>query len=596
MASGAAPGSATALTPGNISIGEISIRGGESPRSGPRPDPARLAAAAGGDQAQPAAAAPGRHSAQPLGGVRAIQTNTPRSALPGRAGRPRSPPPADRHRHRVRPGGEIAGGEGPGPPRPPRGPGHGHARRARPPGTQPAAQDGVPGGPAPPPRRGPSPGPGGRRRGPGAAGRGGPVRSLRRVLGGTFGSLAIRNYRLYFASMLVSMTGSWMQRLGQSWLVLHLTGNGLDLGVVNALQFLPMLLFGVWGGVIADRADKRRLIMVTQSLMGGLAAVLGVLTLAGAVHLWMVDLLALALGVVTAVDTPTRQAFVPELVDRGQVSNAVSLNSAVFTSSRIIGPAAAGIVITLVGMGWCFLLNAISFAAVIAALIAMDPHGLQRRSDTGRRPGQLAEGLRYTWSHPGLRLPLFLLAMTGTFALNWSVTLPLLAQGTFHGDANTYGLLFSMLGLGSLAGALFTAGRRRPSDRLLLTSLIGFGVLMLGAAVAPDLRAEIAILIPLGVAAIVFQTTANSLLQLRSDPALRGRVMAIYSVVFLGTTPIGAPIVGWVAQLLGARAGVALGGVAILAAVLTALPAWRGGAESRVEPSVSPGQARPSDA
>jgi len=412
------------------------------------------------------------------------------------------------------------------------------------------------------------------------------VRALHRLLRGTFGSLAIRNYRLYFVSMLISMAGSWMQRLGQSWLVLHLTGSGIDLGVVNALQFLPLLLLGAWGGVIADRADKRRLIMLTQSAMGALAAVLGALTLLGMVRLWMVDLLALSLGVVTAVDTPARQAFVPEMVDRAHVSNAVSLNSAVFTSSRVIGPAAAGLVITLVGTGWCFVLNAISFAAVLVALIAMDPKGLQRRPELGRQPGQLVEGLRYVWSHRGLRLPLFLLAMTGTFALNWSVTLPLLAQRTFHGDANTYGVLFSVLGLGSLAGALFTAARRHPSDRLLMISLAAFGVLMLGAAVAPGLQAEIAILIPLGVAAIAFQTTANSLLQLRSDPGLRGRVMAIYSVVFLGTTPIGAPIVGWVAQLLGARAGVAVGGIAILVAVLTALVASR--AVGRVAPQVEP--------
>jgi MFS family permease len=399
------------------------------------------------------------------------------------------------------------------------------------------------------------------------------VTALRRLVRGTFGSLAIRNYRLYFVSMLVSMAGSWMQRLGQSWLVLHLTGSGIDLGVVNALQFLPLLLFGMWGGVIADRVDKRRLIMLTQSAMGALAAVLGVLTLMGVVQLWMVDLLALGLGVVTAVDTPARQAFVPEMVDRAHVSNAVSLNSAVFTSSRVIGPAAAGMVITLVGTGWCFLLNAISFAAVLVALVAMDPRGLYRKPDLGRQPGQLVEGLRYVRSHRGLRLPLFLLAMTGTFALNWSVTLPLLAQRTFHGDANTYGVLFSVL---------------------LMISLVAYGILMLGAAGAPTLWTEVAILVPLGVAAIAFQTTANSLLQLRSDPALRGRVMAIYSVVFLGTTPIGAPIVGWIAQLLGARAGVAVGGIAILIAVLTALAASRiaGKAEPEMEPPMSQGHAR----
>lgn len=386
----------------------------------------------------------------------------------------------------------------------------------------------------------------------------------------TFGSLAIRNYRLYFIGQVVSVTGSWMQRVAQSWLVLHLTGSGVALGLVAALQFIPMLLFGAWGGLIADRVDKRRLLIITQALMGLLAAVLAVVTLSGLVQLWIVYLLALLLGVVTAIDNPGRQSFVMEMVGRQQVMNAVSLNSAVFTGSRVIGPAVAGILIVVVGTGWCFVLNAVSFAAVLLALVAMDPSQLQRSDAPPKVRGQLLEGLRFVWARPDLRVPMGLLAVVGTLALNFTVVLPLLARNSFHGDAGTYGLLFSALGVGSLAGALFTAGRREPSVRLLLVSLLLFGLFMVAAAAAPNLALEIAVLIPLGIAALAFQTTTNSLVQLRAEPALRGRVMAIYSVVFLGTTPIGAPIVGLVAELIGPRAGLALGGFAVLLAAIVA--------------------------
>jgi MFS family permease len=395
--------------------------------------------------------------------------------------------------------------------------------------------------------------------------------ALGRVAGSTFVSLRVRNYRLYFIGQVVSVSGSWMQRVAQSWLVLHLTGSGVALGVVSALQFLPMLVLGAWGGVLADRVDKRRLLMLTQALMGLLALVLGTVTLAGLVQLWMVYLLALLLGLVTAMDNPTRQSFVMEMVGRRQVTNAVSLNSAVFTGARVVGPAVAGLLITLVGTGWCFVVNAVSFGAVVLALAAMDPDQLHRAEAGDRRGGRVMEGLRFAWSRPDVRVPLAVLAVVGTLALNWTVLLPLLARNTFHGDASTYGLLFAMLGLGSLAGALFTASRREPSAGLLLGSLFAFGVLMLAAAAAPTLPLEIAVLVPTGLAALAFQTTANSLIQLRSDPALRGRVMALYSVVFIGTTPIGAPVVGWVAQQFGPRAGVALGAVAILSTATVAL-------------------------
>jgi len=397
--------------------------------------------------------------------------------------------------------------------------------------------------------------------------------AVRRVAGSTFGSLRVRNYRLYFIGQVVSVSGSWMQRIAQSWLVLHLTGSGVALGVVAALQFLPMLVLGAWGGVLADRMDKRRLLMLTQAIMGFLALVLGAVTLAGAVQLWMVYVLALALGLVTAMDNPARQSFVMEMVGRGQVTNAVSLNSAVFTGARVVGPAIAGLVISLVGTGWCFVINAVSFGAVVFALVAMDPAQLQRpAAGVARRRGMVMEGLRFVWSRPDIRLPLAILAVVGTLALNWTVLLPLLARNTFHGDAGTYGLLFAVLGLGSLAGALFTASRREPSGALLLGALAVFGVLMAAAAVAPTLPLELVVLAPTGMAALVFQTSANSLIQLRSDPSLRGRVMSLYAVLFIGTTPIGAPIVGWVAQQAGPRAGLLLGAATIL--VTAAVAAW----------------------
>lgn len=396
---------------------------------------------------------------------------------------------------------------------------------------------------------------------------------LRRAAVHTFASLAVRNYRLYFTGQVVSVSGSWVQRIAQAWLVLHLTGSGIALGLVFALQFLPILVLGAWGGLLADRLDKRRLLLGTQSLMGLVALTLGLVTLAGTVRIWMVYLLALALGLVTAVDNPTRQAFVMEMVGRERVTNAVSLNSAVFTSARAVGPALAGLLINAVGLGWCFVLNAVSFGAVVAALAAMDARQLQRGSSVVRGRGQLLEGLRHAWQAPSLRVPLLALAVVATLALNFSVVLPLLARYSFYGDAATFGVLFSVMGLGSLVGALLTASRRQPTWRLLLGSLAAFGALMLAAAGAPWLWLELAVLFFVGLAAIAFQATANSMLQLHSAPRFRGRVMALYSVVFLGTTPVGAPLVGWVSERFGPRAGLALGGMAVLA-VAAAVGAW----------------------
>ncbi|MGI8563684.1 MAG: MFS transporter [Candidatus Dormibacter sp.] len=399
--------------------------------------------------------------------------------------------------------------------------------------------------------------------------------ALRRLAGGTFGSLAVRNYRLYFFGQVVSVSGSWMQRIAQSWLVLHLTGSGVALGAVSALQFLPVLLLGAWGGLVADRFDKRRVLLGTQAAMGVLALGLALATLSGVVNVAMVYAFALALGFVAAIDMPARQAFVMEMVGRQHITNAVSLNSAVFTSARVIGPALAGVLISAAGTGWCFLINAASFLAVLLALAAMNPSELQRSLPAARGRGQLRAGISYAWRNREVRALLLIIASVGTLALNFNVILPLVARNSFHGDATTFGLLFSTLGLGSLAGALFTASRRTIGWPGLLGALLVFGLCLLGAAVAPGLIWELLVLVPLGVASLAFQATANSTLQLRVDAAFRGRVMALYGVVFVGSTPFGSLLVGWVAEQYGPRSGFVLGGVSVLLTGLVATYWWR---------------------
>jgi MFS family permease len=382
----------------------------------------------------------------------------------------------------------------------------------------------------------------------------------------TFASLRNRNFRIFFTAQIVSVTGTWMQSIAQMWLVLHLTGSGFALGVTAALQFTPILLFGTWGGLLADRVDKRKLLMVTQSAAGLVALVLAGLTLGGLVQLWMVYVLAFALGMVNVFDNPGRQSFVTEMVGKDQVINAVGLNSAVFTLARVIGPAVAGVLIALVGTGWCFLYNGLSYFPVVFALMLMRPWELHRGRPAPRARGQIRAGIRYAWNTPELRFPLLLMLVVGTLAFNFSVLMPLMASFVFHSGASTFGLLMSFMGAGAFVGALVSANRARPSHRLLAFAGTAFGALLIGAALAPTLPIELFVLLPLGAAMITFQATANSLLQLNSDPALRGRVMALYVMVFLGTTPVGGPIVGWVAEQFGARTGLGLGGLATLIA------------------------------
>jgi MFS family permease len=392
--------------------------------------------------------------------------------------------------------------------------------------------------------------------------------SVREATGRTFRSLGVRNYRLYFAGQVVSVSGTWMQQVAQAWLVLRITNSGVALGTVTALQFLPVLLGGAWGGVIADRFDKRRVLFGTQATAGLLALVLGLLTLSGDIQLWMVYVLAAALGCVNAVDNPSRQAFVHELVGRADLPNAVSLNSVLMNLARVIGPALAAVLIVTVGIAPCFLINAASYLAVIVGLALMRREELLGTGTVARAKGQLRAGLHYAWSTPELRNPLLLMVVIGTLAYEFQVTLPLMAKFTFHGGAGAYGLMTSCMAAGAVVGGLAVASRERPTSKSLTRAALAFGLLILGVAAAPSLTVAVALLVLMGAASIAFIAMSNSTLQLRSDPAMRGRVMALFAVAFLGSTPIGAPVVGAVAQAWGPRAAIAIGGAAALAAAL----------------------------
>ena len=387
------------------------------------------------------------------------------------------------------------------------------------------------------------------------------------ALNRTFASLSVPNYRRYFSGQVVSITGNWMQTVAEMWLVVQLTGSGVSVGFTAALQFLPILLFGAFGGLLADRMSKRRLLMITQVLSALPALALWGLVTSGSVEIWMVYALVLARGAVTAVDNPARQSFVVEMVGAERVVNAVSLNSVIVHTARILGPAAAGVVIALFGVGPCFAVNAASFAVMFLALRSMDAAGLRPAPRaTARGRGQLREALRHVRATPGLLIPLAMMAVIGTLSFNFQVLLPLLASFTWDGTASTYALLTAAMGIGSVAGALASGARGRVSPRLLVGSAALFGVFMLLVAAAPSVRLQLAALIPLGAVSVTFAAGVNSAMQLAVEPVLRGRVMALYSVVFLGSTPIGAPLVGWIAEVAGPRASLVVGAVAALAA------------------------------
>jgi MFS family permease len=420
----------------------------------------------------------------------------------------------------------------------------------------------------------------------------------------SFASLSVPNYRRYFTGQVISISGNWMQIVAEMWLVVQLTGNGVSVGLTAALQFLPVLLFGAWGGVLADRMPKRRLLMFTQTAMAVPALTLWALTIGGSVEVWMVYGLVLARGIVTAIDNPARQSFVSEIVGSDRVVNAVALNSLYVHTARIVGPAAAGGVIALLGVGPCFLLNALSFGAMLLALRSMDPSQLQPAPVVARARGQLRSALAYVRATPELWIPLAMMVAIGTFAYNFQVLLPLLADFTWNGTATTYALLTSAMGVGSVAGALAQGARGRVGPALLVGAAAALGTFELLAAAAPTLPLQALALVPLGAATVTFSSSVNSSLQLAAVPEMRGRVMALYAMVFIGSTPIGAPIAGWLSEVAGPRVGMLLGAVVALAAAATAAvgfarsrrraeaaPATRRGGERR--PGAPAPRARP---
>jgi MFS family permease len=384
-----------------------------------------------------------------------------------------------------------------------------------------------------------------------------------------FRSLRVRNYRLYAGGQLISLTGTWMQRVAQDWLVLNLTNSGTALGVVTALQFGPALVLGLWGGVIADRGNKRRILFATQSGLALVALLLGLLDVTGIVQYWHVLALALVLGVVSAIDMPVRQSFVVEMVGRDELTNAVGINSTIFNSGRILGPAVAGVTISAVGTGWAFLANALSSVAVLGALYAMRPGELHPAPRVERADGQLRAGFRYVRNRPDLFLTMVLIFIVGTFGLNFQITTALVAKQVFHRTASGYGLLSTMLAVGAFAGAILATRRtRRPSQVFLITAASVFSVLEIVTGLMPSFVLTAALLVPTGLSMLIVTTAANASIQLGVEPTMRGRVMALYLVSFMGGTPLGAPIIGWLAGFAGPRWGLIGGGIVCLAATL----------------------------
>jgi MFS family permease len=386
----------------------------------------------------------------------------------------------------------------------------------------------------------------------------------------SFNSLEVPNYRRYFAGQLVSLSGTWMQTVAAIWLILSLTDSGVAVGLTTALQFLPMLLIGAWGGLLADRIPKRRLLIATQALMAIPALGLFAVTAAGVVAPWMVYLAVFAMGTVNAVDNPARQSFVIEMVGADRVVNAVSLNSVIVQMARIVGPAVAGVMIATVGVVPCFALNALTFLAMILALWGMDTDRLHTEPVAPRQRGAIRAGLRYVARSPELAVPLGLMALVGTLGFNFQVVLPLLAKFSFDGGAMTYAAMVSAMAVGSIAGALINGSHGRTGPRLIAGGALAFGVAALLSAAMPALAFEIVTLAVLGGAAVTFAATINSTLQLAVSAEMRGRVMALYSVVFLGSTPIGAPLTGWLAEAYDPRVALLLAGVSGLSAAWAA--------------------------
>jgi MFS family permease len=391
----------------------------------------------------------------------------------------------------------------------------------------------------------------------------------------TFAALAVPNFRRYYAGQSLSLIGTWMQMAAQSWLVLTLTHSATTLGLVIALQTLPVLLLGPYGGVVADRVDKRRLMVVLQSAMGLQALVLGLLTVTGEVRLWQIGALAALLGLNNAFENPARQAFMLEMVGPERLRNAVSLNSVIVNVARTIGPAVAGLLIATVGEGVCFLLNAASFAAVVASLVLLDREALSPSPPSGREPGQLRAGLSYVRATPELAIPLLMMALAGCLAYEFQVTLPVMARQGLHVGATGFGFMTAAMGVGAVIGGLLVAMKGRTGLPTLIAAAGAFGVVLILASLAPNLTVELVALALAGGASIAFMASGNSTLQLASAASMRGRVMSLWFVAFQGSTPIGGPLIGWVMASAGARAGLGVGGLACLLVAALGLLAVR---------------------
>ena len=389
---------------------------------------------------------------------------------------------------------------------------------------------------------------------------------LRTFSDSTFSSLKIRNYRLYFIGQSISVSGTWMQTIGQAWLVLKLTNSGTALGLVTALQFLPVLFLGAMGGVIADRLSKRKILFFTQSASGILALILGILVATNTIQLWMIYILATSLGLINAIDNPTRRTFIIEMVGHKELRNAITLFSTVFNLSRVIGPAIAGGIIAGFGLAPCFLINAASYIAVLICLFLMHKEELFSVEPVKRAKGQLREGLKYVYNTPLLRNVLFMMAIIGTFTYEFQVNLPLFAKFTFYGDASYFAFLNSAMGIGAVVGGLATASRKNSTPRGLIKTALGFGVAVILASLAPTFHLALVAMFIVGIFSITFTSQGDTILQLESAPAMRSRVVALWSVAFLGSTPIGGPIIGLIGEYVGPRWSLATSGFAAIAA------------------------------
>jgi len=382
----------------------------------------------------------------------------------------------------------------------------------------------------------------------------------------TFRSLQIRNFRLFFTGQGISQIGHWLTLIAQTLLVLELTDSGVALGLLAAAQFGPVLLLGAWAGLVADRSDKRTLLIRVQVFAMAQAFTMGALAFMDQPPLLAIYAVAALGGVATAFDNPARRSFVVEMVPEDHVTNAVSLNSALMTGSRVVGPALGGLLVATVGYGWTFWLDGLSFLAVIAGLRLMDPSKLRAAPVQARGRGQVRAGLRYAWSIPELRVPLVMMGVIGTLAFNFQTVLPLFVTRDLGGSEVTFSLLMSVVSVGSLAGALVAARRKDLEVHLVSVSAIAFGATMLGLALAPSQPIAFALGVAMGFASITFMTTSTAIVQLRAEPSMRGRILALQAIVFLGSTPIGGPVVGAVAEELGARFGIGVGALAALAA------------------------------